>query len=468
MDYLPIFLEVKNKRCLVVGGGPVATGKVENLVSAGAQVHVVAPQISEQLQQLVTASVCEWQERSFCLSDLEAHYLVIAATNDRELNTQIVKAAQQRNILANAVSGPRKGNFLMPAIIDRSPLLAAVATHGGSPSLSRFVRSRIESTIPPSFGRLAQLASDLRALVKQRLPTIERRRAFWDDVFNGPIAEMVFAGNETQALAALHGALDNEAKAGTRLGAVYLVGAGPGDPDLLSLRAMRLIRQADVVVYDRLVSKEILSFVRADAEKIYAGKRRGEHTIPQPDINQLLTRLAREGKRVLRLKGGDPFIFGRGGEEIATLADERIPFEVVPGITAAAGCAAYAGIPLTHREYAQSCVFVTGNLKDGTVDLNWQALAVAQQTIVIYMGLVGLEIIAAELIAHGLAPTTPAALIQQGTTPTQKTIISSIHNLAAEVRAHDVQPPTLVIIGEVVKLHNKLNWFRPNATQANA
>ena len=464
MNFLPIFLSVKAKPCLVVGGGPVATGKIEHLINAGATVSIVSPEICSQLEEIIISQHVTWQQRKFDLSDLEACYLVIAATNDLLANQTIIEEARKRGILANAVSGPSRGEFVMPAIVDRSPLLAAVATSGGSPSLSRFVRTRLENLLPPSFGRLAKLAAKLRDEVKTRIPSIDQRRVFWDNIFNGPVAEMVLAGNDDQALAALHAALDNASQSSIELGAVFLVGAGPGDPDLLSLRAMRLIRQADVVVYDRLVSPAILGFVRSDAERIYAGKRRGAHTLAQSDINALLVEHATQGKRVLRLKGGDPFIFGRGGEEIASLAELRIPFEVVPGITAAAGCAAYAGIPLTHRDHAQSCLFVTGNLKDGTVDLKWDFLVAPNQTVVIYMGLDALEIICRELIRHGMPENTPAAVIQQGTTLSQKTIVADLATLPASIGSHSVEPPTLIIIGDVVKLRDKLNWFHP-ATQ---
>ena len=355
MEQLPVFLNLRGWSCLVVGAGQVGAGKAEVLAAAGGQVRIVAPEVCESAAALVGDGLVELRRGRFDESDLDERRLVVAATNDRDLNRRIVEVAEARGILANSASDARSGHFSMPAIVDRSPVLAAVSTGGASPSLARYVRARLETLIPQSFGRLAELARAARPEVNARLPRISDRRAFWDRVFEGPIAEMAFAGRFNDARAALAAALEKTVEASrdgndgatNATGEVYLVGAGPGDPDLLTFRAMRLMQQADVVVHDRLVSPGVLELVRRDAEKIYAGKRRADHALPQPDINRLLVRLAREGRRVLRLKGGDPFIFGRGGEEIASLADERIPFQVVPGVTAAAGCAAYAGIPLT-------------------------------------------------------------------------------------------------------------------------
>jgi uroporphyrin-III C-methyltransferase/precorrin-2 dehydrogenase/sirohydrochlorin ferrochelatase len=300
---------------------------------------------------------------------------------------------------------------------------------------------------------------EFRQRVKQRFSDPGQRRYFWEAVLQGRVAELLFAGREDEARSALEDAIANTDQTYDTPGEVYLVGAGPGDPDLITFRALRLMQQADVVVYDRLVSRPILEMVRRDAEMIYAGKERDNHTLSQESINELLVRLAREGKRVLRLKGGDPFIFGRGGEEIETLAGEGIAFQVVPGITAASGCAAYAGIPLTHRDYAQSCVFVTGHLKDGSVELDWDALAKPAQTIVFYMGLHSIGILCKELVAHGLPKDTPAALVQQGTTRNQRVFVETLASLPTLVEREEVKPPTLIIVGEVVKLREKLRWF---------
>ena len=468
MEQLPVFLNLRGWPCLVVGAGPVGAGKAEVLAAAGGRVRIVAPEECESAAELSRDGLVEMRRGRFAESDLDGMRLVVAATDDRALNRRIVEAAKARGVLANSASDARSGHFSMPAIVDRSPVLAAVSTGGASPSLARYVRARLETLIPQSFGRLAELARTARPEVNARLPRVSDRRAFWDRAFEGPIAEMAFAGRFDDARDALAAALEAACEvrdgAGSRAaGEVYLVGAGPGDPDLLTFRAMRLMQQADVVVYDRLVSPGVLGLVRRDAEKIYAGKRRAAHAIPQPDINRLLVSLARKGRRVLRLKGGDPFIFGRGGEEIATLADERIPFQVVPGVTAASGCAAYAGIPLTHRDHAHACTFVTGNLKNGRVALDWPAVARPGQTIVVYMGLVGLREICAGLVEHGLDATTPAALVEQGTTARQRVIEGTLDSLADSVDGAGVKPPTLVIVGDVVRLRGKLDWFRTDA-----
>ena len=465
MEQLPVFLNLQGASCLVVGAGPVGAGKAEVLAAAGARVRVVASETGERCAELVRDGLVEARERPFEERDLDGVRLVIAATDDRDLNRRIVELAETRGVLANSASDAMFGHFSMPAIVDRSPVLAAVSTGGASPSLARYIRARLETLIPRSFGHLAELARVSRTAVNARLPRISDRRVFWDRVFEGPIAEMAFAGRIDDARAALEAALEAEADpdAPAPTGEVYLVGAGPGDPDLLTFRAMRLMQLADVVVYDRLVSPGVLGLVRRDAEKIYAGKRRADHALRQPDINRLLVRLAREGARVLRLKGGDPFIFGRGGEEIDTLAAERIPFQVVPGITAASGCAAYAGIPLTHRDHAHACTFVTGNLKDGEVVLDWSAVARPDQTIVIYMGLVGLRAICAGLVAHGLEAATPAALVERGTTENQRVIEGTLDTLADAVEGAGVHAPTLVIVGHVVRLRGRLDWFTPDA-----
>jgi len=346
----------------------------------------------------------------------------------------------------------------MPSIVDRSPVVVAVSTGGASPTLARLVRAHLESVIPGNMGKLAQLARDFRDRVRARISNPAARRRFWEDVLDGPIAEMIFGAQEDAAADALETALAAESCTAEPAGEVYLVGAGPGDPDLLTSRALRLMQRADVVVHDRLVSPQVLDLVRRDAPRIDAGKARSRYMLAQETINELLLRLAREGKRVLRLKGGDPFIFGRGGEEIDTLAEHGIAFQVVPGITAASGCAAYAGIPLTHRDYAQSCVFVTGHLKDGTINLDWGALVKPQQTLVIYMGLVGLPLICDRLIAHGMRAAMPAALIEQGTMDEQRVYTGTLETLPRIIEDHEVRAPTLTIVGDVVSLCDKLSW----------
>ncbi len=456
MDYLPAFHNVRGKLCLVVGGGDVATRKAGVLLEAGARVRVVAPEIEADLarQPGVEPIVARFEPQH-----LEDAVMVIAATNDREVNRQVSELAQSRKLPVNVVDDPELCSFIMPAILDRSPLMVAFSSGGGSPVLTRMMRGKLETVIPQNYSRLAAFAVRFRELVKERVTNPPKRRIFWESALDGMVAEKVLAGDEASAEMLLKEMLENEDN--ILRGEVYLVGAGPGDPDLLTFRALRLIQQADVVVYDNLVSKTIVDMTRRDAHRIFVGKKRADHTMRQEEINALLVRLAKEGKRVLRLKGGDPFIFGRGGEEIETLAAEGIPFQVVPGITAASGVASYAGIPLTHRDYAQACLFVTGNLKDGTMNLDWEALARPRQTVVVYMGLHGLNILCAELVKHGMPDTTPIAIVQQGTTMNQRVITGTLATLPGIAEREKPQAPTLIIVGGVVTLHEKLTWFHP-------
>lgn len=455
MEFLPLFHKLKERPVLVVGGGEVALRKARLLAEAGAHLRVVAPEIRSELQAMAGEQGVFL--RGYQTDDLQGVGLVIAATDDEPLNARISAEAQALGIPVNVVDAPALCSVIFPAIVDRSPLIVAVSSGGDAPVLARLIRAKIETWIPATYGQLANLGKRFRERVKLMFPDVQQRRVFWEDVFQGPIAESVFAGKPAEGERLLEERLDGAAP--RALGEVYLVGAGPGDPDLLTFRALRLMQQADVVLYDRLVAAPIIDLCRRDAERIYVGKRRADHAVPQEQINQLLIDLAREGKRVLRLKGGDPFIFGRGGEEIEQLAAEGIPFQVVPGITAASGCAAYAGIPLTHRDHAQSVRFVTGHLKDGSSNLPWKDLVAPGQTLVFYMGLVGLPDICAQLIAHGRDAATPAALVQQGTTQNQRVFTGTLASLPALVAEHEVHAPTLVIVGEVVTLRDKLAWF---------
>jgi len=460
MNQLPIFLNVRGRRGLVVGGGRVAARKATLLAKTGANVDVVAPELGDAMQVLVNETKVRHLQSVFMPEHLAGASVVFAATGDPQVNFAVSKAARERGVPVNVADNPNLCSFIMPSIVDRSPVVVAVSTGGAAPVLARFVRARLETLIPSSFGRLAALAEEFRQRVKDKFGNLRDRRIFWERTLSGPVAELVHAGKEQEARSALNQVLETATPDVVSNGEVYLVGAGPGDPDLLTFRALRLMQQADVVVYDRLVSQAILDLARRDADYIFAGKVSGDHALPQEDINALLIRLVRQGKRVLRLKGGDPFIFGRGGEEIETLAAEGIHFQVVPGITAASGCAAYAGIPLTHRDYAQSCVFVTGHLKNGEVNLEWESLAKPDQTIVVYMGLGGLPIICQKLVAHGLSLDTPAALIEQGTTRDQRVISGTLSTLPAKA-ALDAHGPALIIVGDVVRLRTKLGWFAP-------
>ncbi|MDW8322707.1 MAG: siroheme synthase CysG [Burkholderiales bacterium] len=461
MDYLPIFLDLRGRNALVVGGGDTAARKAALLLAAGAWVTVVSPApLAAAFHELSGTDRLIHRQEAFRPEHLEGVEVVFAASEDAALDQAVSEAARARHLPVNVVDRPRLCSFIMPSIIDRSPVMVAVSSGGEAPVLSRLLRARLETLIPAAYGRLAALAGRFKQRVRSRFASSEARRRFWENALLSPIAEMVFAGREQEAEAALNRMLEEGADAPER-GEVYLVGAGPGNPDLLTFRALRLMQQADVVVYDRLVSPAILDMCRRDADRIYVGKERDNHALPQEDINQLLVRLAKEGKRVLRLKGGDPFIFGRGGEEIETLREHGVPFQVVPAVTAAAGVAAYAGIPLTHRDYAQALVFVTGHLKDNTMDLDWDMICRPRQTIVIYMGLKGLPTLCREMIAHGLPASTPAAIVQQGTTLNQKVVVGTLESLPALAAQAGLKPPTLIIVGDVVRLHEKLAWFHP-------
>lgn len=459
MDYFPVFLDLKQRRCLLVGGGDVATRKGRLLTKAGAVLRIVAPEVSTELRELAAKNDGEIIEREYQNTDVENCVIVVAATDDEKLNEKISQDAKTKNIPVNVVDSPALCTFITPAIIDRSPLVIAVSSGGESPVLARLIRAKLETLIPANYGRLAKIASEWRDRVKARFTDTDSRRRFWEKILQGPASELVLNGQDAEAEKIIATEISKTDDSLTQ-GEVYLVGGGPGDPELLTLRALRLMQQADVVLYDRLVSDGVMELVRRDAERIYVGKRRNEHVMQQENINQLLVDLAKQGKRVLRLKGGDPFIFGRGGEEIELLAQNNIPFQVVPGITAASGCAAYAGIPLTHRDYAQSVRFVTGHLKDDSINVQWPELANPTQTIVFYMGLVGLKDICESLIAHGRAPATPVALIERGTTQQQRVLIADLASIAEVVAAQEVHAPTLFIVGDVVRLHENLKWFK--------
>lgn len=456
MDIFPISLKLQQQRCLIVGGGHIAYRKAVLLQKAGAVISVIAPEIEAALLEIIQATAGQYVQAPFNPEiPLRSYRLVIAATDDAAINRQVFEACEAENVLVNSVDDPPHCRFMVPAIVDRSPLLISVATNGASPVLSRQIRTQLETSIPHGMGKLADFSGQWRAAVKAKIQNPDERRIFWENLYASPLKEQVFNDNLQEANRLIEQALQEWT---TPKGEVYLVGAGPGDPELLTLKALRFMQQADVVIYDRLVSDPIMELCRRDAEKIYVGKARSNHAVPQEGINALLVKYAQEGKRVCRLKGGDPFIFGRGGEEIEELFAAGVAFQVVPGITAASGCSAYAGIPLTHRNYAQSVRFLTGHLKEGSPELPWSELVYENQTLVLYMGLVGLEKICQKLIAHGQRPDMPVALVSKGTTPEQKVVVGTLADIASKVTEHQIQAPTLTIIGEVVKLREQLQW----------
>ena len=478
MDYFPIFLRISGQPVVVIGGGEVAARKASLLQRAGATIQIVSPELCSSLKDSVLRSEMQHVAEEFRPDHLNNARLVIAATNSPELNAWVSRAAEARSIPVNVVDNRELSRFIMPAIVDRSPVIVAIGSSGDAPVLTRRLREKIEALLPSGLSKLAKLSGELRSKVKQQVSNADARRRFWERFFDGDIAADVLAGRDQQARQAIETAIDRELTNSGGIsvpeGEVSLVGAGPGDPGLLTLRALRVMQNADVVVYDRLVSAEVLELVRRDAERIYVGKEARKAYVSQAEINQLLVDLAKQGKRVCRLKGGDPFVFGRGGEELELLVKHGVRFEVVPGITAAAGCAAYAGIPLTHRDHAQLLTFATGHVKHGDatgeaatmLPMDWDALAREHQTAVFYMGLNGLTDIVRELQAHGAPASRAAAIIEQGTRPDQRVIVATLATLVDEVRNAKVQSPALLIVGEVTRLHETLQWFNTTATQA--
>ena len=454
-------MELSKQPVLLVGGGEVAERKLDLLLKANAKLTIVSPEFTDYISELINNN----QNITAISSDYKKEHMknsfafVIAATNDESLNEQIAKQANSQGILVNVVDKPNICDFIFPSILERGAITLAVSTGGSSPVLARLLRTKLETMIPGAYGRLAKIISENRIPVRKKLINSKSNRIFWEEMLNGNFAELVLSGQDDEAVKYLNTEIErfDEGKKGE--GEVYLVGAGPGDPDLLTFRALRLMQQADIALYDRLVHPSIIDLIRRDAQKIYVGKQRDNHTVRQEEINDLLVKYAKEGKRVLRLKGGDPFIFGRGGEEIDTLVENNVSFQVVPGITSASGCSAYSGIPLTHRDHAQSCIFVTGHLKEGKLELNWEKLIQPNQTIVFYMGLVSIDIICTQLIKNGLDPKTPCALVQQGTTPEQKVYTSIVKDMSQLVKEKKPSAPTIFIIGHVVDLRDKLNWY---------
>ena len=453
--YFAAFLDLRGRPGVVVGGGRVAALKAEALLRSDVRVTIIAPEIDARLCELAVLGAVRLERRRFQPGDLLGAEIAIAATDDPAVNEAVSAAARALRIPVNVADDAALSSFIMPSVVDRLPLQIAISTAGTSPVLARKLRTLIEAAVPFGFARLAALAARFRAASKRRFGDAEARRRFWEQVLDGPVADMLLSGNEEAAIHALEKQLTQGSS--PPKGFVSLVGAGPGDPDLLTLRALRAMQSASVVLYDHLVSKPLVELARREAERIYVGKEQDNHALPQAQINALMVRLAREGKRVVRLKGGDPFIFGRGGEEIEALLEHGIAFEVVPGITAAAGAASYAGIPLTHRDYAQSCVFVTGHLKNGLPQLDWQALVRPNHTVAVYMGVGALARICRGLVEHGMPSSMPAALVERATLPTQRVTAGTLATLPDLARG--ATPPALLIVGEVVRLRSKLAWF---------
>jgi uroporphyrin-III C-methyltransferase / precorrin-2 dehydrogenase / sirohydrochlorin ferrochelatase len=468
VNYFPVFFDLTAQRVLVVGGGEIALRKVALLERSGARITVVAPEFLPELQERAAGGKINLRLREFVPNDLDDARLVIVATSRRAVNRWIASLSEARGIPVNVVDDREASRFIVPAIIDRDPVLVAISTGGTSPVLARRLRERLEALIPKKIGELALWLQVLRHSARRRLRSTDERRRFFETVVDGPAARRFIDGDVHGAQALAQQLLAKTATAPRSAGEVTLVGAGPGDPELLTLKALRALQDADVIFHDRLVPESVLDMARRDAARICVGKAAGGIGSTQEEINALLIEYAQQGRRVVRLKGGDPFIFGRGGEELEALAKAQISFSVIPGVTAAAGCAAYAGIPLTHRDYAHSVTFVTGHAdKDGR-EPDWRALAKPGITAVFYMGLARVEQIAAQLLAHGAATSLPAAVVAQGTLQDQRIVTGTLATIANVTAASNIQSPALLIVGEVVSLHASLAWFNNGPTAAPA
>jgi uroporphyrin-III C-methyltransferase / precorrin-2 dehydrogenase / sirohydrochlorin ferrochelatase len=469
MDFLPIFLRLQDQPCLLIGGGQTAMRKARLLLQAGARLTVVAPEVCADLGALAGQGAIRHVAETFAPTHLDGQRLVIAATNDSGVNRHAAELADAQGIICNVVDDPAACRFIVPAIVDRSPVMIAIGSGGSAPVLVRMLREQLESLLPARLGELAGLAKRWRDRVKAQLAGGCARRRFWEGIFAGPVADHVTAGRLSQGEGLLAQTLSATAEQSNGMpprGVAWLVGAGPGDPGLLTLRALQLAQQADVILHDRLVSEEVMALTRRDAERISVGKKPGDPCMTQDEISALLVRLVAEGKRVCRLKGGDPFIFGRGGEEAEALVAAGLPFEVVPGVTAAAACGAYAGIPLTHRDHSQSVVLITAHGKASIDRLDWRSLARDRQTLAFYMGVARLADIRSRLLLHGRAASTPVALVENGTTPRQRVVIGQLAELPELAQRHGVSAPAMLFIGEVAALASQLQWFGSDSQTA--
>ncbi len=461
MDYLPVFLDIRNKKVIIEGDGTLAARRAERALSAGAEVILFAPHPGDEVNELMGHARLSHFARQPEEGDFEGCILAYGATENPVRDERLQAWAKSAGALCNIADAPDLCDFIAPSIVDRTPITVAISTSGAAPVIARILRARLEAMLPASIGKLAEFASSYRERIAETIKSGTARRRFWENMIDGPAGDSFLFGNEARAREMIEEGLDCAARDDCLTqGEVYLVGAGPGDPDLLSFRALRLMQLCDVVLYDRLIGDGIMSLVRRDAERIFVGKQARKHTMPQEDIQNLMAKLALQGKRVLRLKGGDPFIFGRGGEEIETLAQHNIPFQVVPGVTAAAGCGAYAGIPLTHRDHAQSCVFVTAHGRDGARNEEWPKLVRSDQTVVVYMGLSSIHEWGDALSAANVDPQTPVAVVDNGTRSNQRVVTGTIGTIADKVHKAGLKGPSIGILGSVVSLRDKLNWYK--------
>lgn len=461
MDYLPIFVNIRDQHCLIVGGGAVAARKADLFIQSGAIVTVVAPELGNEMKFHLACSKIVWQMMEYSdelMAELPKPKLVISATDDEQVNQAVYQYCQQHEIPVNVADQTDYCDFILPAIVDRDPMIVAVSTGGRSPVLARVMKARLETLIPHGFRQLTEMVGRYRQKVKDAISDLDGRKAFWEALLTGLFIDKAVQGKIDEAEQLMEQAIARVRAEGQQIpqGEVYIIGAGPGDPELMTFKGLRLLQQADVILYDRLVGPEILEMARREAERIYVGKKDKWHKVEQPNISKLMVDLARDGQKVARLKGGDPYIFGRGAEEVELLVENNIPFQVVPGITAASGCSTYADFPLTHRDYAQSVVLVTGHQQSGAKGVDYGRLAQSGDTMVFYMGIKNAAKIQAGLVEHGMNPNTPAAIIENGTKVDQKTTVTTLGELAQTVEKQTIKPPALLIVGDVIKVRDRL------------
>ncbi len=452
MENLPLFFRLHARPVLLVGAGEAAVAKARLLLAAGADIRIVAPSGLKAIADWAEAGRVRWDHRKFDPADVTGMTLAIGATGDCDTDEEVAAAAREAAIPVNIVDRPALSSFIVPSIVDRSPVTIGISTNGTSPVLARRLREQIETLLPANLGRLARFLDSFRGAVKAKFDSFDSRRRLWETIIDGPIARDVLAGREPAAREAMLSRINRRQADAPAAGHVDIVGAGPGDPELLTVKALRAMQDADLVVYDRLIGDGILDLVRRDADRIYVGKARSNHSVPQDQINDLLVAHARAGRRVVRLKGGDPFVFGRGGEELERLRAAGISAAVIPGITAATGCAASAGLPLTHRDHASAVTFVTGHGVDGDPDVDWAALSGSRHTLVVYMGVSRAGSLAAQLMEHGRAPDTPIAIVENGTRPDERVLVGTLESVLSLVRRAQVGAPALIVIGEVAAL----------------
>lgn len=454
MDYFPAFLNLHDRQCLVVGGGDIALRKARLLSSAGALVSVVATETNPAFDEFLKKKGLRVTRRGFRDSDVNGKWLVVSATGDTTVDRSVFDASDTAGVFCNGVDDKSNCSYITPAIIDRSPVVIGISSAGAAPVLVRKLKARIELLLPKNLGRLASFANTWRTRVSARIDNLRDRRRFWEVVLDGQMADFAIGGQTDKAEREMARMLVDFEHSTLQAGEAWLVGAGPGDPELLTVRALQVMQSADVILHDRLVSDEILALGRRDADLISVGKAPGCRVNSQGEINELLISHVRSGKRVCRLKGGDPFIFGRGGEELEALATANLPCEIVPGITAAAACAASAGIPLTHRDVSQSVVFVAAHSKDSVDQLDWPSLARDRQTLAFYMAVRRFPELMNNLIAHGRGPETPIAIIERGTLPDQRVVSGRLGQLVLLAEAQRIEAPAILIVGDVAAIGN--------------